>query len=79
MKKMALLQSTFPLLKKMANNPTNQDKINMFLRDHIFKTKLTEKLRESVILPSSRIVSASIQSLKLSFILFAIEFNSNSS
>ncbi len=48
MKKMIELQTTFPLLKKMIATLTNQEKINMFLRDTTFRLRLTEKLRETV-------------------------------
>lgn len=62
MKRMADLQSIFPVLKKMNPHLTNQEKLNLFLRDNNFRMRLTDKLRESVTLISSRINSSSIPS-----------------
>lgn len=55
MKRMADLQPIFPILKKMNAHLTNQEKINLFLRDNNFRMRLTDKLRESVTIISSRI------------------------
>lgn len=55
MKRMADLQPIFPILKKMNAHLTNQEKINLFLRDNNFRMRLTDKLRECVRLISSRI------------------------
>jgi hypothetical protein len=48
MKKLAQLQAVFPVLKKMTASLSNQEKINFFMRDQIFRSKLTDKLRDSV-------------------------------
>jgi hypothetical protein len=39
------LQCLFPILKRMTPLLSNQDKINLFLRDNNFKAKLTDKLK----------------------------------
>ena len=49
MKKMLNLHLAFPLLKKMNNQMSNQEKLNMFLRDNNFRVKVTDRLRDNVI------------------------------
>ena len=41
MKKLAELQAVFPVLKKLTAALSNQEKISLFLRDHVFRFKLT--------------------------------------
>ena len=48
MKKIAALKGEFPVLRKMNRFMTNQDKMQVFLRDPHFKTKAQEKLIEKV-------------------------------
>ena len=50
------MQILFPVLKKMSDTLTNQEKVSMFLRDHVFRMKLTEKLREGVSMCKCRVI-----------------------